>query len=254
MRRDLRAAARIQEAFLPRALAGVAGLNFAWAFQPCEELAGDALNICPFDEGRAGVYVLDVSGHGVAAALLSVTVARALSPAAEPDSLLVRPGGLPGERLVPPAEVAERLNQRFPWDPATEQFFTLVYGIVDARGQEFRYVSAGHPPGVYLPPDGGPVLLPAVGRPIGLGGGYREHTVRLRPGGRLYLYSDGVPEATSPAREPFGRDRLLRALEKGRARPLAESIALLQEDLGTWCGGASPHDDVSVLAVEAVSA
>src|SRR5688500_8802282 len=72
MSRDLKAAAKIQESFLPREAPRVPGFNFAWIYRPCDELAGDGLNIIPLSNGKVGLYVLDVSGHGVASALLSV--------------------------------------------------------------------------------------------------------------------------------------------------------------------------------------
>src|SRR5436305_10644367 len=80
MSRDLRAAARIQETFLPHEVPHVPGTEFAWVYRPCDELAGDGLNVIPLGDGRAGLYILDVSGHGVASALLSVTLSRLLSP------------------------------------------------------------------------------------------------------------------------------------------------------------------------------
>src|SRR4051794_35187176 len=117
MSRDLKAAARIQETFLPREVPRVPGADFAWIYRPCDELAGDGLNVIPFGDGRAGLYILDVSGHGVASALLSVTLSRLLSPPSEPSSILVRDGDV-ADRLdpTPPAEVADRLNRLFPFD------------------------------------------------------------------------------------------------------------------------------------------
>ena len=88
MSRDLKAAARIQETFLPRELPRVPGTAFAWIYRPCDELGGDGLNVIPLGGGKIGLYILDVSGHGVAAALLSVTLSRVLSPPSEPSSIL----------------------------------------------------------------------------------------------------------------------------------------------------------------------
>src|SRR5207248_11458922 len=134
MSRDLRAAAKIQEAFLPRRAPRVPGADFAWAYRPCDELAGDGLNVIPLGGGEVGLYVLDVSGHGVAAALLSVTLSRLLSPPSDPSSVLVKGGDDPdgvGPLPVPPAEVAEELGRRFPFDLANGQYFTMVYGLLD---------------------------------------------------------------------------------------------------------------------------
>jgi len=252
MSRDLRAAARIQATFLPGEMTRVPGADFAWAYRPCDELAGDGLNVVPLGGGRVGLYVLDVSGHGVAPALLSVTLSRLLSPPSDPSSILVG-GGDGGSRskVRPPAEVAARLNRLFPFDPATEQFATLAYGVLDAPTGEFRYVTAGHPGPVHLPADGDPVILESRGFPIGLGeDAYTERTVRLAAGDRLYLYSDGVPEAINPAGELWGDARLLAAVEGGRSVPLAAAVAALQAEVERWCGAAGRHDDLSIVAAE----
>jgi sigma-B regulation protein RsbU (phosphoserine phosphatase) len=252
MKRDLRAAARIQEALLPRALPAVPGARFAWGFEPCEELAGDTLNIVPLDREHVGLYLLDVSGHGVAAALLSVTLSQLLAPTRDDSSLLIRkcPEGV-GDTLVPPAEVAAHLNRRFPWNPETEQYFTLSYGILNHTSGEFRYVSAGHPGPLHLPRDGRPVFLESPSLPIGVGDGkYVERTLRLEPGSRLYLYSDGITDATGATEEAFGRQRLQDRLEALREAPLDESIAALLGDVQGWCGTPSLRDDVSILGVE----
>jgi sigma-B regulation protein RsbU (phosphoserine phosphatase) len=107
MRRDLNAAAKIQRALLPTALPEVRGVRFAWTFKPCEELAGDILNVVRLDDRHVGLYVLDVCGHGVASALLSVTVSRFLTTVPDSSSLLLRKDeGASGYTLVPAAEVA----------------------------------------------------------------------------------------------------------------------------------------------------
>src|SRR5687768_8400997 len=197
MSRDLKAAAKIQETFLPREVPRVPGMNFAWLYRPCDELAGDGLNIIPLGDGKVALYVLDVSGHGVASALLSVTLSRLLSPPSDRSSILVREAPVGGAlNITPPAEVAARLNRLFPFDSATEQFATLIYGILDVAAGEFRYVSAGHPGPVHLRRGDDPVVIASHGFPIGLSEeACEEHSVSLGAGDRLYLYSDGVPEA-----------------------------------------------------------
>lgn len=249
MSHDLKAAAKIQETFLPREASGVPGADFAWRYQPCDELAGDGLNVIALGDGKVGLYILDVSGHGVCAALLSVTLGRLLAPPSEPASILIRrEGGRCG--ITPPAEVAARLNQLFPFDAATGQFTTMVYGILDTLTGEFRYISAGHPGPVHLPWNAEPVMVESCGLPIGLADGpYVERLVRLRAGDRLYLYSDGVPEAMDASGNQFGDARLLAAAAQGRSKPLRESVAALLEEMARWHGAGRPQDDISVLAV-----
>jgi sigma-B regulation protein RsbU (phosphoserine phosphatase) len=79
---------------------------------------------------------------------------------------------------------------------------------------------------------------------------HAERTVRLAAGDRLYLYSDGIPEAMSPAGEPYGDARLMAAVERGRSVPLASAVAALQAEVEHWCGPAGPRDDMSIVAAE----
>lgn len=253
---DLKAAAGIQETFLPRKTLRIPGTNFAWIYRPCDELGGDGLNIIPLGEGKVGVYVLDVSGHGVAAALLAVTVGRLLSPPSEPSSILSRAGDRDDPfDLLPPAEVAARLNRLFPFDSATHQFTTMIYGILNTVTGEFRYISAGHPGPVHLPHGADPVILESQAFPIGVSDQvYEEHSVHLGRGDRLFLYSDGIPETMNFAQKQFGRTHLLESIGQGRSDLLEESVAILLEKVSQWRAPAPPQDDISILAFELSSA
>jgi sigma-B regulation protein RsbU (phosphoserine phosphatase) len=249
--RDLRAAARVQEAFLPNSYRRTPSLDFAWVFEPCEQLAGDFLNICPLDEDHVAFYVLDVSGHGVAASLLAMAAARALSSAQDPDSLLMRPSADTGRlEPTPPAQVAERLNQKFAWDANTEQFLTIFYAVINAKSRVLTYTSAGHPGAILVSPREPAVILDKGGLPISLGSDYKEYSVVLKPSERLYLYSDGVTEAMNSVRELFGQERLINSLEKLANVPLPASISRIMQEIHLWRGGATIGDDVSLLALE----
>jgi sigma-B regulation protein RsbU (phosphoserine phosphatase) len=252
MSHDLKAAAKIQETFLPREIPRIPGVDFAWIYQPCDELGGDGLNIIPLGGGQVGLYILDVSGHGVASALLSVTLSRLLSPPSEPSSILIRKEDVgDGFDITPPVEVAARLNRLFPFDSMTGQFATMVYGMLDTATGEFRYISAGHPGPVHLSSGTKPVILESQGFPIGLGNeAYEERSVRLRAGDRLYLYSDGVTEAQNLAGEQFGDARLLEMIGRGRSKPLRDGVAMLLGEVMQWHGSERPQDDISILAIE----
>jgi phosphoserine phosphatase RsbU/P len=252
MSRDLKAAAKIQETFLPRAAPHIPGAEIGWIFRPCDELAGDGLNVVPLGNGLIALYILDVSGHGVASALLSVTLSRLLSPPSDPSSILTLDvDGRDPSKITPPAVVAARLNRLFPFDAATEQLTTMVYGILNATTGQFRYVSAGHPGPVHLPAGGQAVILESQGFPLGLtDNAYEERTVCLGPGDRLYLYSDGVPEAMGPEDKQFGNARLVAAISDARPQPLQESIVALLDQVARWRGSERPQDDTSILGVE----
>ena len=145
MQKDLGAAARLQQSLLPDSMPDSGPARFAWSFRPCEKLAGDNLNVFPLDEDHIGFYVADVSGHGVAAALLSVTISQLLSPQRSAHGLLVQPDKEDASRtqVSSPLDVIEELNRRFPMEEFDGNFFSIVYGVLDKRSCEFRYVSAG---------------------------------------------------------------------------------------------------------------
>jgi sigma-B regulation protein RsbU (phosphoserine phosphatase) len=252
MSRDLRAAAKIQATFLPREPPPIPHLNFAWTYRPCDELAGDGLNVVTLGAGLVGLYVLDVSGHGVASALLSVTMSRLLSPPSDPSSILIgNKVGPDAIHITSPCEVAAQLNRLFPFDAATEQLTTMVYGILNSTTGCFRYVSAGHPGPVHLPYGGEPVILESEGFPLGLmDEAHEERLIRLVSGDRLYIYSDGVPEAMDPSGQQFGNDRLLAAVRRMRSAPLQQSVDDLAKEIVGWLGSERSQDDLSILAVE----
>jgi sigma-B regulation protein RsbU (phosphoserine phosphatase) len=250
MTADLAAAARVQTALLPTKAPDVEGYEFAWAFRPSATLAGDLLNVFRLDERRVGFFVLDVSGHGVAAALLSVTISKFLSPTPDSSSILWRqlPGG--GYELEPPARVADRLNKRFPFDDLTHQFLTVVYGVLDVERHELRFVSAGHPGVLVVPALGECRRLDGGGCPVGLSDEeYEEFVVEVGPGERVYLYSDGIPEARNASGEQWGVGRMISALCDGRGVSLRESVEGVCAGARGWSGLETPGDDQTVVAI-----
>ena len=251
MAKDLKAAAKVQEATLPKKPPTTPEAEFAWVFRPCDELAGDGLSVFKLDDRHMGIYLLDVSGHGVASALLSVTLSQVLTPIADASSLVRQMvEGASTPRIVPPVEVAEGLNRRFSFDSSTEQYFTIVYGILDLHDGLFRYITAGHPGLAHLQANGEGHLIEIPGFPIGWAEEpYVEHEVQLAAGDRLVVYSDGVPEAMNPTHEQFGGDRMLTSLRESIRLPLKASLEALRDDVITFMAEASFRDDLSILGV-----
>jgi sigma-B regulation protein RsbU (phosphoserine phosphatase) len=252
MKRDLEAAARIQQTLLPRQLPETDRIRSAWAYRPCDELAGDSLNIFPMGDRHIGLYVLDVSGHGVPAALLSVAVTRSLSRQGNESALLGDSDPAPQD--ISPAQIAAKLNALYPMESNGQHFFTMVYGILDTVSWEFRFVCAGHSPPVLIRPDGQQQRLDATAMPIGVTDEvvYEDTRVQLQSGDRLYLYSDGLTEELNSAEEEFGEERLLAAIAESQAMSLAESVDAMVQRAVSWRGDEHLKDDVSVLSIEIV--
>jgi sigma-B regulation protein RsbU (phosphoserine phosphatase) len=249
LRNDLEAAARIQQSTLPTRLPDVEGVTFAWDFRPCDELAGDNLNLFRFETGEIGLYVLDVSGHGVPAALLSVTLSHWLSPRRETGNLVSQDGEEKGLTVLAPADVGTALNRQFQMDMETTQYFTIIYGILNPETLEFKYLSAGHPPVILQSPGQAAKPIEVQGFPVGITeqAEYRDTTLALSPGDRLFLYSDGVADALS-CDETSGAERLAARLDQVRKIPISEAVKQILDEVEV-CSCEYP-DDNSILALE----
>jgi sigma-B regulation protein RsbU (phosphoserine phosphatase) len=245
---DLKLAARVQQALLPPAVLQIGGLRIARTMRPCTDLAGDAVGVVGLPHGHVGLYMLDVSGHGVGAALLSFTLNHMLSPTAE-GALLIEDMGQ-GLGVVAPSRVAERLNRQFPMD-RTRQYFTLVYGVFDPADGRFSYVMAGHPAPIVQPRTGSAAPLQGRGLPIGMieHATFEDEAVTLQSGDRLYFYTDGVIEALNASEQEFGYSRLMAEIDRLRDQPLATGLDVIADLVTDWSGG-HLADDVSLLAVE----
>jgi sigma-B regulation protein RsbU (phosphoserine phosphatase) len=245
---DLRLAARVQQALLPPPEFRAGDLRIAHAFHPCDDLAGDGVGVVSLPDNRLGIYLLDVSGHGVGAALLSFTLAHLLSPTLG-GSLLTEHDST-GASVVPPCRVAERLNRQFPMD-RTRQYFTLVYGVADPSSGRFHYVTAGHPAPVLLTRTGSPTPVAGAGLPVGMidEATYDDEVLTLQPGDRVYCYTDGAIEALNAAEDEFGVDRLLAEIDRWRGLPLRAGLDRIAAAVRGWSSGPL-KDDVSLIAIE----
>src|SRR5262245_20643400 len=255
IQRDLEAAARMQHSLLPKAAGTLAGITFDWLFRPCTFVAGDIFNFFRLDEYHLGFYHLDVAGHGIPSAMLSVTLSQVLSPANGQPSLLKRQHlDAAGQVILPPSEVISTLNQRFQSQDNSLLYFTMIYGLIDTQAARVTLTQAGHPSPVYLPRGGKTVLLGTGGFPVGMWpeADYEMLTLDFQPGDRLVLYSDGVTECMNQTHEHFGETRLMRYVEAAGGQPLDQVMQNLERYLHAWKGDNAFEDDVSVLAIEAI--
>ena len=217
---ELEIAAEIQRDLLPQAAPSIPGLELAGQGFACEEISGDFYDFIPLDGGRVGVFVADVTGHGVGPALLAAEARgeiRALLPLE----------GDPGPVL---SRVHANLCQTI--DPG--RFLTLFLALIDPAAGSLTYANAGHPPGL-LWKDQAPHWLEHTGPPLGVDAPVEHATQRvdgLKAGDGLLLYSDGLLEARNAEQEVFGPDRLAAAAiaAKGEAKvQVAEVLRVVEE-------------------------
>jgi sigma-B regulation protein RsbU (phosphoserine phosphatase) len=180
---ELAQAAAYIRSLLPAPLAGSVASD--WCFQPSAQLGGDAFGYHWIDEDHLAIYLLDVCGHGVGAALLSVSVLNTL-----------RLQTLPQTDFHDPAAVLTALNRTFPAIDQNFLYFTLWLGVYCVSQRELRFGSGGHPPALLLGPHADVISLATTGPAIGCFEDARFHSARhtIEPGSRLLVFSDGVFE------------------------------------------------------------
>lgn len=240
---DLQAAADIQRCLLPERRAAVMNLETAWRLAPCGRIGGDVFNILPVDENRAGIYMLDVCGHGVPAAMISVAASQFLLGG---RGLLAS-----GCELTSPETVLNHLDEAFPFE-RFDSYFSIVCLTVEVDRGRLAYASAGHPPPLLLRRRGGFEVLDHRGPVIGYGaaGGFRQAEVALEPGDQILLYTDGIFENRGADGRPFGRERFYRAVQRSAGRPIAERVAAVFEEFRAALAGVEPDDDASLFGIE----
>ncbi|MEW6234798.1 MAG: SpoIIE family protein phosphatase [Candidatus Omnitrophota bacterium] len=257
MRRDLIAAAKVQRGFIPEKAPKIPGFRFSWLFEPSEYIGGDILNVIRLDEKRWAFYVLDVSGHGVPAALLSVSLTRMI----DQTSISIGPAHdenlsmMASDELYDPQKVVQKLNRRFPGDDAT--FCTLLYAILNVQDASVTWIRAGHVPPLLIQQNGKKAEYLYEPAGIFISNMYYEDEnlqtskIMLEPGDRFVLFSDGITEAMKNYQE-FGFDRFADVMLDAASLPLELSIHSALSSVSEWTGVSKFDDDVTLLALERI--
>jgi phosphoserine phosphatase RsbU/P len=244
----LHAAADLQKHLLPKCVPNCEELHFASYFNPCQEVGGDIYNIQRLDNEHLALYILDVSGHGFPAAMMTALVTQALSG----SNTIVpkkKESDVKAESLASPEEVIWRLNREFPID-RFNLYTTIIYLLFNTRDFSFRYCCAGHPPLVHLTSEGKVNLLNTGGPPVGMDGTWNEGEGRLESGDRLFFYTDGLTEFSNEGGEFYGQKRLIESMENGQDFPLQAAVQNIVGDLKKFGGQVEADDDMTLLAVE----
>jgi len=249
--RDLAEARTLQLSLVPQRTQRVPGGRLSLRLRSSGHVGGDMVGAFAIDGDRLGLYSIDVSGHGMAAALLTTRLAGLFSgsTAERNIALATGPEGPVGRD---PATVAAALNRLMLTELQSERYLTLCHAEIDRRSGALRLVQAGHPHPLIQRADGGLCRLGAGGMPVGLIEGAVWQTVhaRLGPGDRLLMVSDGVVECPAPDGTELGQDgleRLLRERADLTGQALIESLVW---ELARWSGSEDFPDDVSLALLE----
>ena len=212
-----------------------AGPRTRWLLVPSTELGGDSFGYHEIDSDHIAFYLLDVCGHGVGAALLSVTAINVLRSAALPKTDFRDPGA-----------VLSALNEAFPMERQNNMYFTIWYGVHKRSTGELRYASAGHPPSVLCKSGGDVLTLSTPGIAIGMMPDmiYRTKMGEIGAGDRLHLISDGTFEVETAPGEMLAYADFVEKLSA------SEDPELLLDWVRGLNGPGPLPDDFSLLTVD----
>lgn len=248
--RDLEAAAVIQRVLLPEKFPFKKRLQGQYSFQPCERIGGDIFNVFALDEHSVGIYIVDVCGHGVPAAMVATLVSQAMSPVG--NLVKTVSATMKTYQIASPLQVLEQLDTEFPFE-RFNQYFTICYMLLDLQTGSFSYSSAGHPPVLLQQHNGELSSLDVGGTVIGLGDlalAREEGTGNLHKGDRLFFYTDGLVEVENAEGEIFGAERIKELICQQRTIPLNQIRQFICRELERFSPGVLPADDISLLAIE----
>ena len=248
LRRDIALASEVQRRLLPDAPPRIEFADFAATSVPARRIGGDYYDFVELHDGGVGIALADVSGKGVAAALIMSVVQASLR-------IISSEGDVPLPRLV------ARMNEFVYRSTPANKYATFFYAHLDGQGRRLRYVNAGH---------NAPYLLRAGRRStadfaspkieqLSVGGTvvgmfpemvYEEATVELCSGDVLVAFTDGVPEAHNPENEEFGEERLQLLLRQTAHLPADEISARVSAEMKNWIRDAEQYDDLTFIVMK----
>ena len=237
---EVSAARKVQEGLLPKESPLIPGYDIAGVCRPTSATGGDYFDYIEMPDGSWGLVIADVSGHGMASALITMETRRLIRT-------LVRWGADLDEIL----SAANQAACEHPW--LDRKQVTLFFVCLNPAGRTFMYSAAGHE-SIVLDAAGRATHLRTEERPLGIEDGQkfpRSGPVLLIPGDVLLMFTDGINEAFDPGRtKQFGIPRLLELVHAHRHLPAAEIVDVVIQEVLKYCHPLMPHDDLTLVVVK----
>lgn len=239
MEQELNVAASIQHRILPEKLPLIDGYDLAGVNIPSSEVSGDYYDCVNLGNGKTAMIIADVAGKGIGAALLVSTLNAALYSYLQFD--------------IPLAEMADRLNKLIYKSSPPDKFITFFIAVLNSSTGELDIVNAGHNPILLLRSDGAIEKIDAGGIGLGMfdfGIPFTGQKLLMNSGDKLFLYTDGIPEAMNENEEEYSDEKMINFLKNNSGLPAKEFIDLIVKDVKEYVGRAKQSDDITVLILK----
>lgn len=252
LNRDLLEARRLQQSLIPERYHDFGALRLSLLMRPAGHVGGDLVGQFRINEQKIAVFCMDVSGHGVASALMTARLASYLSGSSPGQNVALEPNEFGIFRMRPPHEVAAALNDLLLREMETDLYFTMCLAEIDLRTGFVRLVQAGHPNPAVQRASGEVEFVSGGGLPIGLfdHATYEMQEVQLRPGDRFLIYSDGLTECEGADGKLLDEEGLSRLLDELGGIDGNAFLDALVWNLEKFAGSSEFVDDISCVFVQ----
>jgi sigma-B regulation protein RsbU (phosphoserine phosphatase) len=250
--RDLIEARKLQQSLVRERFRDFGSTQVSLLLRPSGHVGGDLVGFFPINDDKIGVFSIDVSGHGVASALMTARLAAYFTGSSPEQNLAI--GEAPDGARVPksPADVAERLNRLMLEEMETDLYFTMILGHFDKNTGTFVMAQCGHPHPAVQHSDGSVDYFGAGGLPIGLipDATFEDCEIKIGKGDRILLLSDGITECPDGGDGMLGEEGLIDILEKVAGQTGNAFFETLMWDLNKFNKDQDFPDDVSAILLE----
>jgi sigma-B regulation protein RsbU (phosphoserine phosphatase) len=237
--KELNLAAAIQQRIIPKELPKIDGYEVAGINIPSKEVGGDYYDCIELGNGKFALIIADVAGKGISAALLVNTLSAAL------HSYL--------EFNLPLTELAEKLNNLIFKSSPADKYITFFIAVLNSASGELDILNAGHNPALLLREDGTIEQVEAGGIGLGMldfGMPYTGQSLKINDGDKLFLYTDGIPEAMNINEAEYSDERMVEFLKKYSNENSTEFIKLIVEDVKRFAREVPQSDDITSLFIK----
>lgn len=239
--KEINIAASIQQRIIPKELSKIDGYEIAGINIPSKEVGGDYYDCINLNNGKVALIIADVTGKGIAAALLVNTLNASLYSYLEFD--------------LPLTDIADRLNKLIYRSTPSDRFITFFIAVLDPGSGELEVVNAGHNPILLLRNNGSLEKIEAGGIGLGMldfGIPYTGQNLKLEKGDKLFLYTDGIPEAMNPEEEEYSDDRMIEFFKSNSDQSPEEFINAFVDDVKNHARSADQSDDITCLILKRI--